>query len=402
MEEEAQLNRRNRAWSPPGQLLRGAIIVAMAALLFGCSPSATEPALLEIELLVRTVGLELDADGYSFTIDAQPSLSLPSNGTVQLPPITPGSHAFQILGVAANCRVTNGTTSGTFNATASQTILQLDVFCLKENPGTIYYTTAFQSIRVLSALGGEAQELPVLGNSVSPTDDGERIAYDSGGDIWAADANGLNPVNLTNTSNFIEARPQWSPDGLAILYHGVDQLGSSQLDVFRMNADGSGVTNLTPDTPSFADGEPDWSPDGTKIVFRSERTGTGDLYTMNADGSDVVRLTEGDFDTSPKWSPDGQLIVFGRFLDPFILGTDGTDYELFVINADGTGLTQLTRDPGFRTNEADWSPDGDWLVIGSGNLNFGGRYDLYSMRPDGTDLIQLTSGERAGLPTWIR
>jgi hypothetical protein len=158
----------------------------MPPLLFGCSPSATEPALLEIELLVRTLGLELDADGYSFTIDDQPGLSLPSNGTVQLPPITQGSHAFQILGVAANCRVTNGATSGNFEATAGQTILQLEVFCLKENPGRIYYTTAFQAIRVLSALGGEAQELPVLGNSVSPTDDGERIAYDSPGGIFGS------------------------------------------------------------------------------------------------------------------------------------------------------------------------------------------------------------------------
>jgi Tol biopolymer transport system component len=373
----------------------------MPPLLFGCSPTATEPGVVELDLLVRTLGLELDTDGYSFTIDTEPALSLPSNGTVQLPPITQGSHAFQILGVAANCRVTNGATSGTFEVTDSQTILQLEVFCLKENPGRIFYTTAAQSIRVKSALGGESEALPVLGTSVSPTSDGERIAYDFDGDIWLANADGANPVNLTSTSDLIEARPQWSPDGLVIAYHGLDPQGSSQLDVYRMNADGSGVTNLTPDTPQWADGEPDWSPDGTKIVFRSERTGTGDLYTMNADGSDVVRLTEGDFDTNPKWSPDGQTILFARFLDPFILAQDGTGFELFVINADGTELTQLTRDPGFQTTDADWSPDGDWLVIGSGDIDFRGRYDLYSMRPDGTDLIQLTFSELAGLPSWI-
>jgi dipeptidyl aminopeptidase/acylaminoacyl peptidase len=373
----------------------------MVPILFGCSSSATEPGLLDLELEVRTLGLELDVDGYLFAVDGQPGVVLPSNGTVPIPPISRGSHSFAILGIAANCRATSSGTSGTFEATPDQTTLQLEVFCLKENPGRIFYTTAFQRIRVLSALGGEAQELPLLGNSVSPTHDGQRITYDFEGDIWLADANGLNPVNLTSTPEFIEALPQWSPDGLAILYHGLNLLGPDQLDVYRMNADGSGVMNLTPDTPNSADGEPDWSPDGTKIVFRSERTGTGDLYTMNADGSNVARLTEGNLDSGAKWSPDGQRILFARFLDPLTLGAYGTGYELFVINTDGTGLTQLTTDPNFRTSHCDWSPDGDWLVVGSGDINFEGGYDLYSMRPDGTDAIRLTFSELAGLPTWI-
>jgi Tol biopolymer transport system component len=73
---------------------------------------------------------------------------------------------------------------------------------------------------------------------------------------------------------------------------------------------------------------------------------------MAPDGSQLAQLTSrGNIDTNPRWSPDRERIVFTRFMGPLAEG--GTDFELFVINADGTGFTQLTSD-NRRTSEADW------------------------------------------------
>ncbi len=81
-------------------------------------------------------------------------------------------------------------------------------------------------------------------------------------------------------------------------------------EIYVMNADGSGQTNLT-NNPAF-DFAPDWSPDGTKIAFHSERDSFLDaIYVMNADGSDQTKLTNhpsNNFD--PAWSPDGSKIAF--------------------------------------------------------------------------------------------
>ena len=96
------------------------------------------------------------------------------------------------------------------------------------------------------------------------------------------------------------------PDGQLIAFSSTR---NGDLDIYVMNADGSGVRQLT-DNPGL-DGSPAWSPGGGLIAFTSERDGDSDIYVMNADGSGVTRLTEhpGD-DWGPDWSPDGQLIAF--------------------------------------------------------------------------------------------
>ena len=389
--------------------LRGlGIILTVLSIPIGCnSGGSTAPDSVDLFFNVITVGEELDPDGYTIVIDGAPGVALPTNGEVEVPGLSTASHSFQILGIAPNCRLTNVPTWG-FLDTQIGTTVELIVFCLQPGPGRIIYSTVFGDpglqeqpeaprIRIRNALGGDLQELTLLGNSPSVTQDGKRIAFHFDGNIWVANTDGSDPVNLSNTTGDVEERPSWSSDGTRILYH-VHVFGQSAFDVFVMNQDGSGVTNLTPGTPDWNDREPAWSPDGTRIAFGSDRTGAGDLYTMGSDGSDLVRLTDGVMDTNPRWSPDGQRIVFTRFLDP---AQGGTDFELFVINSDGTGLTQLTDNGDFRTTHADWSPDGRWMVIGSQGLTFQGNSDLYMMRSDGTDLLRLTFSEGAGLPRWL-
>ena len=75
------------------------------------------------------------------------------------------------------------------------------------------------------------------------------------------------------------------------------------------------------------DGSPSWSSDGGRIAFDSLRDGNGEIYVMNADGSGQTRLTDDPgFDGSPSWSPDGSRIAFQSFRD------GDANPEIYVMN----------------------------------------------------------------------
>ena len=158
------------------------------------------------------------------------------------------------------------------------------------------------------------------------------------------------------------------------------------------NADGSGVARLTDLKSGLALG-PSWSPDGRKIAFTSSE-GTGEdtvsIYVMNADGSNMKQLTDHPLvGLGPSWSPDGRQIAF--------LGSSGTgdEYQLaiYVMNADGSGVTRLVD----YDDEAlgipgtlSWSPDGRQMVFTS--FGTGDEYTsaIYVMNADGSSVRQLT------------
>ncbi|MFY9580726.1 MAG: hypothetical protein WAQ33_15540, partial [Gaiellaceae bacterium] len=119
------------------------------------------------------------------------------------------------------------------------------------------------------------------------------------------------------------------------------------LDVYVMNADGSGQTRLTTDPAN--DSDPAWSPDGSKIAFASLRDGNSEIYVMNADGTGApTRITDDPAaDAFPAWSPNGQKIAFTH--------GSGFNAEIYVMDADGTGRAQLTNSVE-RDDYADWQP----------------------------------------------
>jgi len=202
-------------------------------------------------------------------------------------------------------------------------------------------------IRVIGADGtGERSLTPVVGVHAWPTwlSGGAKIAYQADRtvvpgdmesltddpDIYAVNVDGTGEVRLTTYAGR-DWLPAASPDGSKIAFTS-DRDGPGEL--FVMNADGSGQTNITND-PGAADGWPAWSPDGTRIAFQSYRDGNAEIYVMNADGSGLVRLTaDAGFDAGPSWSGDGTRIAFES--------NRSGDFEVYVMNADGSGQTRLT------------------------------------------------------------
>jgi Tol biopolymer transport system component len=159
-------------------------------------------------------------------------------------------------------------------------------------------------------------------------------------DVWAMDADGTNVIRLTIHEDE-DFDPSWSPNGRQIVFRS-HRDGNEE--IYGMDADGSNVVNLT-DSPAG-----DWSPAVRHIAFASMREGSAGIWIMNADGSDarLVASPPGVNDY-PTWSPDGQRIAWnctlGRTLTIGGSRREG-DFEICVINIDGTGLEQLTNTEG--------------------------------------------------------
>jgi Tol biopolymer transport system component len=154
-------------------------------------------------------------------------------------------------------------------------------------------------------------------------------------------------------------------------------------EIFSVNPDGTAQTNLSM-RPTAVDLEGRWSPDGSKIAFVSDPEGgygTNSIYLMNADGSGVTKLT--DSGGEPTWSPDGSKIAFGD--------SDGNNSEIFVMNAEGSGRTNITNDPSTNDIEPAWSPDGSKIAfVKTGTSGIGPQYSIYVMNADGSGQTQLT------------
>jgi dipeptidyl aminopeptidase/acylaminoacyl peptidase len=127
-----------------------------------------------------------------------------------------------------------------------------------------------------------------------------------------------------------------------------------------------------------------------KIAFQSNRDGNFEVYVMNADGSHQIRLTDHrGFDGDPSWSPDGQRIAFRS-------NRDG-NAEIYLMNADGTDPTRLTHDRAFDGRPA-WSPDSQRIAFHS---NRDGNAEIYVMHADGSGQTNLTNNPANDFkPTW--
>ena len=212
--------------------------------------------------------------------------------------------------------------------------------------------------------------------------DGTKIAFDSWVDantanIYVMNAAGTDRQRLTTTppSQGRDFQATWAPDGASLAFVSTRDGG---YELYRMNADGTSQTRLTNTNPEADDWQPSVSPDG-RIAFASDRDNTlyeaYDLYILDPDTGKVSRLTfDGDPDENsfrhdslnPVWSPDGTRIAFDS--------TRSGNREVWVINADGSGLANVSNDPG-QDYEPAWSPDGTQITFTSGRA---GELDVWT------------------------
>ena len=190
--------------------------------------------------------------------------------------------------------------------------------------------------------------------------DGTQIAFTSSRDgnweIYMMDVDGSNQTRLTENPA-VDAQPVWSPDGSRLAFIS-NRNGNA--DIYVMNANGGGETRLTSD-PAY-DTFPTWSPDGATIAFQSNKEGASGIYQMDADGTDVRQLVGGDHpDMNPSWSPDGTLILFNSVRDSRLSD------EIYVANADGSGVARLTDDPATDFS-ARWAPRRRGVEVGEASI----------------------------------
>lgn len=144
--------------------------------------------------------------------------------------------------------------------------------------------------------------------------------------------------------------------------------------ICAMNSDGSNPTYLTRE--GYV---PVWSPDGEQVAFMDYQDDGYEVYIMNADGTGRTKLTDNTASkNAPTFSPDGEQLAFSS-------NRDGNS-EIYVMNADGTGQTRLTNDPAGDIQPS-FSPDGERLAFTSYR---DGDPEIYVMNADGTGQTRLT------------
>jgi Tol biopolymer transport system component len=238
--------------------------------------------------------------------------------------------------------------------------------------------------------------------SFSP--DGTRIAFKTvqfgSNELATMRADGSDKTLLTHTFHWSEGQPNWSGDGRSLFYRRTPQNPLVQHgEIWSLDIEASAGHPTDPATRSVlaTPGDiryPTVSPDGTEIAFRAgdlvEANGDEEIYVMNADGSDVRQLTaNADFDSAPAWSPDGKRIAF-EHADAATLtpgsSTEPEQKDIFVMKADGSDVQQITASPG-KDEGPVWSPDGTKIAFSSDR---DGQQEIYVMNADGSEPRRLT------------
>jgi Tol biopolymer transport system component len=177
----------------------------------------------------------------------------------------------------------------------------------------------------------------------------------------------------------------------------VNEFGLAQRDIYRMSADGSNVERLTTQGSAYKDLQ--LSPDGTRIAFYADLGACYDIWVVNLDGTGLTQLTGvagyERCNEMPEWSPDGSKIAFISSRHPEL------GWDAYVVNADGSGVVNISNNPStdvgtYNESVDGWAPDG--RVVMSSTRD--GTLRTYLVSPDGTGLEPLFGTGDYLYPQW--
>jgi Tol biopolymer transport system component len=252
--------------------------------------------------------------------------------------------------------------------------------------------------------GGGVHELfpdrPADQTSVAWSPDGTRLIFSESGKLYLSDASGSEP-QVVDTGCVApcssDSDAAFSGDGTQLVFRRA--VGAESWVIAAMDLASGRVVELS-STPAVFDEGPRWSPDGKQIAFSRYDKVRGDktaVFVMDADGQNLHQLSPATLPARfPEWSPDGSRIVFTSFVDQIVgvLGKDAASHlhrDVYTARPDGSDLRRLT-DDGISSGAA-WTPDGRLLFsripLDSGNMPTNPGSGLWTMDADGTNAAQL-------------
>lgn len=281
---------------------------------------------------------------------------------------------------------------------------------LGEHGGGVPASIAFYSARdgnplrkiyVMNADGSGQQRITNgPGNDIWPdlSPDGRYVAFASNrtgnNEIFVADLNGGMLVNVSNHPGD-DNWPRWSPNGRQIAFHSNRD---GNYEIYVVNADGTGLRRVT--NYSGLDQWPDWSPDGKRLAFRRDM----DICLIDANGEEQnpTRLTNLPLtlDQMPVWSSNGKQIAFMSlrtgYPSVFLMSVEGDTPEHPAVNL--TPKNPSDANSAWLSRAPAWSKNGQQIYFMSFRPSTGGDVEIFVMNADGTGVTRLTSstGEDGG------
>lgn len=438
------------------RLLRLSLIFVISLAFITCSDSSTGPddgsdnngddsgsTTGSVKVVTETTGDNIDGDGYTVSVGENEE-DISTDGSVTVENLDEGSYDVELSGIADNCSV-DGDNPRSVDVTAGETTsTTINVSC-EAKFGALEVTTSTsgqeqdsdgytisvadqdtsvginETVLVDSLDGGNYDaELTGLASNCSVDGNNPRSVSITVGDTTSTTFNincqestsskivfhryvegesykiyTMNPDHsdvslVTSDNNYGHEDPSWSPDGSKIVYE--NHTDNYQPDIFKMKPDGSENESLA---ASFnRERSPSWGgPQGNTIAFYMDESNDDivNIYTVTADGSSQMQVTENG-GLNPTWSSDGSRIIFESHRDG--------DSEIYSIKPDGTDLQQIT-DNTVTDETPSWSPDGSRIAFSSNRDDH--QYNaIYTMDPDGSDVKQITDGDEddALHPNW--